>query len=175
MADPKLRASRTLDPVEILRALVAADVRFVVIGGIAGALHGSTTLTADLDILYDREGDNIERLARGLAALAAFRRDVPAGGRAPLDTRAVRSGMNLLLTTRHGDLDCFGETPSGRFTYAQIEPTADRLGIATGLEIDVASLDELIRMKRATGRAKDRIEIETLSALRDERERREPR
>ena len=173
--EPKLPAHGTLDPLEILRVLVKNDVRFVVIGGIAAALHGSTTLTADLDILYDRSGDNIERLARALAALGAVRRDLPAGLPAPLDARTVRNGTNFLLTTRRGDLDCIGETPSGRFTYAPVAPTAERIRIGADLEVDVVSLDELIRMKRATGRTKDRIELETLSALRDERERREDR
>jgi hypothetical protein len=168
-------AGGTLDPLEILRVLVERDVRFVVIGGIAGALHGSTTLTADVDILYDRSGDNFERLARALAVLRAIRRDLPAGLPAPLDARTLRNGTNFLLTTRYGDLDCVGETPSGRFTYEQLAPTAERMRIGADLEIRVASLDELIRMKRATGRTKDRIELETLSALRDVRERRESR
>lgn len=162
-----------LDPVEILRVLVAADVRFVVIGGIAGALQGSTTLTADLDILYDRDGDNIERLAAALATLEAKRRDLPEGVRAPVDAPAIRNGLNLLLSTRAGDLDCLAETPSGRFTYAQIAPTADRHQVERAIDISVASLDELIRMKRATGREKDRIEVETLSALRAERAKRD--
>lgn len=166
-------AHGALDPLEILRVLVDNDVRFVVIGGIAAALHGSTTLTADLDILYDRGSDNIERLGRALAALRAVRRDGPSGVRAPLDARTLRNGSNFLLTTRHGDLDCIGETPSGRFTYGQLAPTAEHMRIGADVEIDVASLDELIRMKRATGRTKDRIELETLSALREEREHRE--
>ena len=173
--EPKLPAHETLDPLEILRVLVENDVRFIVIGGIAAALHGSTTLTADLDILYDRSGDNIERLAHALTALGAVRRDLPAGLPAPLDARTVRNGTNFLLTTREGDLDCIGETPSGRFTYAQVAPTAERIRIGADLDVEVVSLDELIRMKRATGRTKDRIELETLSALRDEREHREDR
>jgi len=108
-------------------------------------LHGSTTLTADLDILYDHGRDNIDRLARALTALGAVRRD----------------------------LHCVSETPGDRFTYAQVAPTAERMRIDRDVEISVASLDELIRMKRATGRTKARIELETLSALRDERKRRE--
>lgn len=150
-------------------------MRFVIIGGIAAALHGSTSLTADLDIVYDREGDNIDRLARALAALGGSRRDLPSGVTAPVDAPAILNGMNLLLATRHGDLDCIGETPSGRFTYGDIAPTAERVGIRSGLEVQVVSLNELIRMKRAAGRTKDRIELETLSALRDEREQREDR
>jgi hypothetical protein len=107
--------------------------------------------------------------------LRAIRRDLPAGLPAPLDAQTVPNGTNFLLTTRYGDLDCVGETPSGRFTYEQLAPTAERMRIGADLEIRVASLDELIRMKRATGRTKDRIELETLSALRDVRERRESR
>ncbi len=166
--------SASLDPAEILRILAQHEVRFVVVGGIAGALHGSTTLTADLDILYDRNGDNVERLASALSALRAVRRDLPDGVVAPVDARALKNGTNFLLSTRYGDLDCIGETPSGRFTYAQVAPTAERVRVGR-TEIAVVALDELIRMKRATGRTKDRIEVETLTALRAERERRAER
>lgn len=161
-----------LDPPGLLRTLVQQDVRFVVVGGIAGALHGSTTLTADLDILYERDASNVTRLAAALAALHAVRRDLPANVDAPVDARALRSGTNFLLSTDLGDLDCIGETPSGGFTYQQVAPTAERMRIGRDLEVSVVALDELIRMKRATGRAKDRAEVETLSALRTARERR---
>jgi hypothetical protein len=40
--------------------------------------------------------------------------------------------------------------------------------IAMGLTVLVASVDDLIRMKRAAGRPKDLIEVEVLGALRDE-------
>jgi len=172
-ARPPSRAQ--LDPLAILRVLVEHDVEFVVIGGIAAALHGSTTLTVDLDVLYERSGDNITRLAVALTTLGAIRRDLPAGVRPPLDERALRQGTSFLLTTRYGDLDCIGETPSGRFTHAQVAATAETMRIGADLDVAVASLDDLIRMKRATGRTKDRIEIETLGALRDERELREGR
>jgi hypothetical protein len=161
-----------LDPAGILRVLVDKDVRFVVVGGIAGALHGSTTLTADVDILYDRDLANLDRLAGALAALGAVRRDLPAGVKPPVDARALRNGTSFLLTTDRGDLDCIGETPSGAFTYPQVAPTAERMEIGRGLVVPVASLDELIRMKRATGRPKDRIEVETLGALRNARDER---
>lgn len=161
-----------LDPSGLLRALVQKDVRFVVIGGVAGTLHGSTTLTGDLDILFDRDPSNVDRLATVLMELHAVRRDLPAGVKAPIDARALRSATNFLLSTDLGDLDCIGETPSGGFTFEQIAPTAERMRIGKELVVSVAALDELIRMKRATGRAKDRIEVETLAGLRTERERR---
>jgi hypothetical protein len=150
--------------------LVEGDVRFIVIGGIAGALHGSTTMTADLDVLYERDAANLDRLATALAELHAVRRDLPPGVKAPVDVRALRNGTNFLLSTDLGDLVCIAETPSGAFTYEQVAPTAVRMQIDRGLVVSVASLDELIRMKRATGRPKDRIEVETLAALRTVRE-----
>lgn len=154
-----------LDPSGLLRALVRKDVRFIVIGGVAGTLHGSTTLTADLDILFDRDPSNVDRLANVLLDLHAERRDLPSGVQAPVDARALRSGTNFLLSTDLGDLDCIGETPSGGFTFEQIAPTAERMRIGKELVVQVAALDELIRMKRATGRPKDRVEVETLAAL----------
>ncbi|HEX9268822.1 MAG TPA: hypothetical protein VF998_03160 [Candidatus Limnocylindria bacterium] len=141
------------------------------IGGIAGALHGSTTLTSDLDILYERSRENVDRLAAALAEARAVRRDLPPGVRSALDGQAILNGANFLLSTRYGDLDCIAETPSGRFTYAQLEPTAVHYDIK-GVSVTVVSLDELIRMKRATGREADRVEVERLSALREEREKR---
>ena len=51
-------------------------------------------------------------------------------------------------------------------------PTAERVRIGRELVVLVAALDELIRMKRATGRPKDRIEVETLAALLGKRKQR---
>lgn len=167
--------SPVLDPSGLLAVLVRHDVRFIVIGGIAGTLHGSTTLTADLDILFDRERPNLDRLADVLAELHAVRRDLPAGVKAPVDARALRNSTNLLLSTDLGDLDCIAETPSGGFTYEQIAPTAERMRIGRELEVSVVALDELIRMKRATGRVKDRVEVETLAALLGTRQNKESR
>lgn len=128
-------------------------------------------MTSDLDILYARDRENVGRLAAALAQLRARRRDLPAGVAAPLDEHAILNGMNFLLITRHGDLDCIGETPSGRFIYEQLAPTAARYEIAEDVTVSAVSLDELIRMKRGTGREQDRAEVERLSALRDEMEK----
>lgn len=158
------------DPIAILRVLARHEVRFVAIGGTAGRLLGSALTTDDVDILYERSGENIGRLAAALAELAARRRDLdPAIAVPRLDAQTIRNGMNFLLTTRYGDLDCLGETASGRFTYEQMAPTADRYEVEDFTMLAV-SLDELIRMKRAAGRPEDKAAVEHLSALRRERE-----
>ncbi|MEK7863777.1 MAG: hypothetical protein AAB295_11010 [Chloroflexota bacterium] len=160
------------EPVEILRVLLAHDVEFIVIGGIAGNLLGSTSVTRDLDVLYDRDADNIGRLADALADLRARLRGVDEALPFRIDAHALRNGSNFTFTTRLGDLDCLGET-SGRFTYATLAATAETMEVED-IRLRVVSLDDLIRMKRAAGRNKDLIEVENLTALRDVRDGRAP-
>jgi hypothetical protein len=108
----------TWDPVRALRALIARDVQFVVIGGFAANLLGSPSVTRDLDVCYDRTRANCDALAHALTDLHATLRGAPAG-----------------------------------------------------LPFLVASIDDVIRMKRAADRPKDRIEVEVLTAVKEERER----
>ncbi|HEV8468457.1 MAG TPA: hypothetical protein VGR46_02525 [Candidatus Limnocylindria bacterium] len=142
---------------------------YVVIGGIAATLQGSTTITRDFDICYSRERANLKRLAdaRELEAqLRGVEDDVPFR----LDAASLRNGLNFTFKTKHGDFDCLGD-PGGGFDYQLLLRNADEMDIG-GLRVMVASLDDLIRMKRAAGRIKDRIEVENLSALREVRDRR---
>jgi hypothetical protein len=144
-------------------------VDYVVIGGIAATLQGSTTITRDFDICYSRERANLKRLAdaRELEAqLRGVEDDVPFR----LDAASLRNGLNFTFKTKHGDFDCLGD-PGGGFDYQLLLRNADEMDIG-GLRVMVASLDDLIRMKRAAGRIKDRIEVENLSALREVRDRR---
>lgn len=161
-----------LDAGKLLRTLRAADVRFVLIGGLAAQVHGSPSLTLDVDICFDLDRSNLDRMARCLADLAAYRRDMPPGVQSPLDERALRAGDVFTLRTRHGDLDLLAHPDPG-LDYASLERhaiTAEVLGV----EVKVASLDDLMAMKRAAGRPKDRIELEILGALREEIDRRGP-
>jgi hypothetical protein len=154
----------------ILAALRDADVQFVLIGGLASQVHGSTSLTLDVDVCFALDQANLERLAAVLADLAAIRRDMPPGVVAPLDARALRAGEVFTLRTRFGDLDLLAR-PDPELDYevlARHAIVADILGV----RVQVASLDDLISMKRAAGRPKDRIELEILGALREELDRR---
>lgn len=142
---------------------------YVVIGGIAATLQGSTTITRDFDICYSRERANLKRLAdaRELEAqLRGVEDDVPFR----LDAASLRNGLNFTFKTKHGDFDCLGD-PGGGFDSQLLLRNADEMDIG-GLRVMVASVDDLIHMKRAAGRIKDRIEVENLSALREVRDRR---
>ena len=54
---------------ELLGALAAGEVDFVVVGMTAGILHGAPVSTLDLDIVHARSADNVARLLRVLAGL----------------------------------------------------------------------------------------------------------
>lgn len=154
----------------LLGALVEGGVRFVIVGGLAAQVHGSPSLTGDLDICHALDHANLGRLAVVLADLAAVRRGLPEGLRAPLDARALRTADILTLATRHGDLDLLAHPEPG-FDYETLGPAATSTTIMD-VPVLVAGLDDLIAMKRAAGRPKDRIELEILGALREEIDRR---
>jgi hypothetical protein len=154
------------DPLRTLRTLVDHRVRFVLIGGYAGALRGSPIITGDVDICYARDDDNLQRLAAALEALESRLRGAPPDVPFQLDAAALRAGDHFTLTTTAGSLDCLG-TPAGAEGFADLDASATDEDL-DGLVIRVASLDDLIRMKRAAGRPADLIAVEWLSALRDE-------
>ncbi len=104
----------------LLRALVEARVRFVVIGGIAVAAHAVIRATDDLDIVPEPSAANLDDVANLLVSLDARvlsdpRRAIDAEVRA-----ALHRGRNLTVTTSLGDLDVVQRLPGVR-GYAELE------------------------------------------------------
>lgn len=162
-------SEREFDPFRALATLNRHGVRYVLIGGFAGKLHGSPALTGDIDICYARDEANLERLVAALAELHPALRGADPGLPFRLDARTIRNGDSFTFVTDAGDLDILA-TPSGTTGYEQLARNAIRMDLET-VEVDVASLDDLIAMKRASGRARDRAHLEILAALRDELDR----
>jgi hypothetical protein len=151
----------------ILRALSAAGVEFVVVGGVAATIHGSARLTSDLDIVYRRTPDNIRRLVDALTPYTPYLRGAPEGLPFRWDAETVRRGLNFTLVTSVGPLDLLGEIPGG--DYERLLPGAVTVE-AFGIRCQCLGLDRLIEVKRAAGRPKDLEAIAELEALRDERD-----
>ena len=158
---------RHFDPLALLRRLQAHAVRFVVIGGLAAKAHGSPSLTVDLDLCHARDRGNLERLAAALIELNARLRGAPADLPFRPDVATLERGDHFTLVTDVGDLDILG-TPAGTAGFDDLDANAEDADFGEGLTVRIASLDDLIRMKRAAGRPKDRVELEILGALRDE-------
>jgi hypothetical protein len=160
-------STRAFDPAAAIRVLQKHGVRFVVIGGLAGRLWGSPSITNDLDICYARDRQNLARLAAALKELKARLRGVPPNIPFLLDARTLEAGDHFTLETRAGNLDLLG-FPAGSGGFDPLLRTSAEMEITRGLRVRVASVEDLIKMKRAAGRPKDLIEVEILSALQDE-------
>lgn len=77
----------TADFERLLRVLHDGGVRFVLVGGVAATVHGSARATYDIDIVYARDAENLERIARTLAPFAPYLRGAPPG--LPVPSRTV--------------------------------------------------------------------------------------
>ena len=161
-----MKTPPAFDPLLAFGALTHRDVRFVVIGGFAGRIWGSPTVTNDVDICYARDRPNLERLAAALSNLRARLRGAPEAVPFRLDARTLEAGDHFTFMTDAGNLDCLG-VPVGSAGYDDLATTAKEFDLGK-LKVKVAALEDLIRMKRATGRPKDRIEVEVLKALQEE-------
>lgn len=160
-------STRAFDPAAAIRVLQKHRVRFLIIGGLASRLWGSPSITNDLDICYARDRENLARLAAALKELEARLRGVPPGVPFLLDARTLEAGDHFTFETRAGNLDILG-FPAGSGGFEQLLRTSTEMEIARGLRVRVASVEDLIKMKRAAGRPKDLIEVEILAALQDE-------
>jgi hypothetical protein len=156
------------DPIAAFGALVRHDVRFVVIGGVAGRLWGSPTVTNDVDICYERSRLNLERLAAALKELGARLRGLEDDIPCILDAETLERGQNFTFTTTLGPVDILG-LPSGVRNFDELAANAVQFDLGDGIRVEVCHLEDLIRMKRAAGRPKDLIELEVLGAVREER------
>jgi hypothetical protein len=155
-------------PEEIFRVLNHHKVEYVVIGGLAATLYGSNLRTGDVDICPPRNPENLVRLAAALREMEARIRTsaVPEG--LPFARNAdFLSRIDLLnLVTRFGDFD-ISFMPAGTGGYEDLSRDAIRINLDP-LVVPVASLEDVIRSKRAAGREKDLQQLPTLELLLEE-------
>jgi hypothetical protein len=158
-----------IDIESTFRVLAGGRVEFIVVGGVAARAHGSARLTNDLDIVYRRTPDNIERLAAALSPHGPYLRGAPSGLPFRWDAATIHRGLNFTLTTNLGDLDVLGEITGGG-DYDQLLGGTAVIAVF-GVEVRCLDLDTLIHVKRATGRVRDLEVLAELEALREERDR----
>lgn len=156
-------ATAEFRPDRLLERLGRAEVDYVVVGGVAGQAHGTTLFTGDLDICCSGAPENLERLGDALVALGARLRGVAEDVPFVPDGRTLRHTRILTLDTPFGPLDLLVD-PSGSPGYARLSERSLKVEW-TGTTIKVASLEDLIAMKRAAGRPKDLLVLEELEAI----------
>ena len=147
----------------LLRRLDQSGVEFVVVGGIAAIAHGSPRFTFDLDIVFATDEANLRRLSAALLDLNAKLHGVVDEVPFVPDPRALRQVRLLCLSTDEGRLDVMVQ-PDGSKGYDQLLAGSIE-AVVEGTAIRVAGIDDLIAMKKAAGRPKDRLHLEELYAI----------
>ena len=155
---------------DALRALAEAGVRFVVVGGVAVVLQGHARLTVDLDVVLDLDAANVRAALEVLDGMGLRPRlPVAVWDFADADVRAgwVRD-RGLVVFSLHDprnglrEVDLFADPPIPYEDLAARAVVVDLDGVA----VAVASVADLIAMKRRAGRAQDLADVAALEALR---------
>jgi len=98
----------------LLRILAEHKVDFIIVGGVAATLHGSSRVTRDLDVVYDRSPQNLRRIVAALRGHQPYLRGAPPGLPFSWDEGRLRRGLNFTLESDLGNLDLLGEITGGR-------------------------------------------------------------
>ena len=151
----------------LLRRLAEGHVDFIVVGGLAAAMHGAARATYHVDVVYSRTPENIARLVETLTPLQPYQRGAPPGLPFTWDAATVKRGLNFTLKTSLGDLDLLGEVTYAGTYEALLDDT--EFVSAFGIECRCLTLERLIRMKRAAGSPKDLEALAELEAIAEER------
>lgn len=151
---------------QLFHALGEAAVEFIIVGGLAATIHGSSRLTQDVDVVYERSDDNLERLVAAIRPFGPYLRGAPPGLPFEWSAATLRRGLNFTLTTAIGDVDLLGEIAGGG-SYMAVLPHTISVRLF-GVECRCLDLAWLIRTKRAAGRVRDLEAIAELEALRDD-------
>ncbi len=151
---------------ELLARLIEAEVRFVLVGGLAVNAWGYLRATRDVDFVPDPNPENLARLNALLNDLGGR---VDVGGKL-LDGNAIftflRTGDRTLVATDLGQVDVLQGLPQVP-PFATLDEEAKDVDL-DGLVVRVCSLEHLIQMKRSSERARDREDLAALEAVQEE-------
>jgi hypothetical protein len=168
--DPRLPL-QPLDAGTILGTLLAHDVDFLVIGGLAVAAHGFIRGTKDVDIVPAPDRENLRRLHHALAELDAEPIELgdlrPEEMPVPFTPEGLNEGGNWSLQTRAGRVDVMQWIPGIEHGYVSLRPNAIEEAVPRVGGVRFAGYDDLVTMKRMAGRPEDELDLRRLADVRD--------
>jgi hypothetical protein len=140
------------DFLDLLRAFIAAEARFLVVGAYALGLHGRPRATGDLDVWVEATPDNARRVMHALQVFGAPMADIS-------EADFARPGVTYQVGLPPRRIDILTELTG--LDFADAWPARVR-GPFADMEVDFIGLSDFIRNKRQTGRLKDLADIEGL-------------
>lgn len=157
------------DPVRICEILNEENVDFVVLGGFAAIVRGSSLPTQDIDVIPSRDRSNLDRLGRALTRINAMIRISGDPVPTKIDGAFLANMPHMLnLVTDFGEMDLTFSPAGSAGEFEGWRKNATLEEIDDGVSVLVASLDDIIDSKRAANRPKDLMALPYLESLRDE-------
>jgi len=141
----------------LLVALSRAEVRYLVVGGVACNLNQHTRATFDLDLLVDPDPDNVRRL---LAVLVTFGE----GYARELEVEDFSDEEGAIRLVEDFPIDMFTRMGGRRY----VDMLRYRKVFQGEAEIPYVDIDGLIELKSDSLRPQDRIDVEVLRRMREE-------
>ena len=150
----------------LIRRLAKHEVEFVVVGGYAAMIHGSSLLTQDIDICCRMSSENIFKIRDAVQDLHPMHgKLIQKQQTLNLEENFVRNLKNLYIKTDWGELDCLGEI-KGVGNYDQVLSKSEEMDL-DGVQCRILSLEFLIQAKKAMGRPKDEHVVLELESIRE--------
>jgi predicted nucleotidyltransferase len=152
-----------------LRSLSDSGVVFIVVGGVAAALNSAPVDTYDVDIVFSKDRENLDRLVRWLDAADAIFRIQPERRLRP-NCSHLAAARHLNLLTRYGPVHLLG-TIGDNLGFEQLLPLSPEMEIFDGIRIPVLNLETIISIKEKLGFEKDLRALPTLRRTLEEQKR----
>jgi hypothetical protein len=150
---------------QLLQRLCDADIDFVIVGGFAAILHGSTLVTRDLDICAVLSHTDVAKLRDALRDLNPLHR-LTSSKLSFLTTPDPGVDVkNLYLETELGTVDVLSSI-LGVGDFRRVRAASVEIELF-GRHCRVISIDDLIQAKEALSRDKDRLAAKELRAIRE--------
>ena len=148
----------------LVERLKKAGVKFVLVGGFAGVVHGCTYVTQDIDICCDFSDANLLALQKALKDLHPVHRMTPQRLKLKLTAESCTRFKNLYLDTDIGQVDCLASI-QGLGDYEDVKNLSEIRDLGGGLRIHVLTIDSLIKARKAMNRPRDREAVLQLEAI----------
>ena len=147
----------------LLQKLCKAEVEFVIVGGFAAVIHGSSMLTQDLDVCIELNDFNIEKLRSTFADLHPVHR-FSSERLSFLENPKPGSVLkNLYLQTDLGPID-FLNNIDGVGSYIDVRNNADEITLFNR-KVYIININALLKAKETLGREKDLLAAKELRAI----------
>jgi hypothetical protein len=154
-----MSAEPVFEPDRVVAALNAAEVRYVIVGGLALGAHGVVRATRDLDLVPAPDRQNMDRLAECLQRL---------GGEHPIEGSLTGAALarpaSFKVQTKHGEVQVLNRM-DGVPPFADLRRDQIHVEIAADAVAPVCSLAHLLAMKRVADRPRDRVDLAELAEL----------